>query len=49
MGLLGRANKGQIAVHLQEVEICVHIVRGRHSIQDEVETAHVLAHLVAIS
>ena len=42
---LGRADEGHRAVSLQQVEVAVQVVCGRHRVEDEVEAAQVLLHL----
>src|SRR5436190_8337479 len=46
---LGRADKSEIAIATKESEISVDIVIGGHGIEDEIEAAGVLLHLIVIA
>lgn len=42
---VGRADHGEGAVDLQQVEIGVHVVRGGDGVQDEIEAVGVFGHV----
>src|ERR1017187_10299086 len=48
-GLGGCADKGKVAVEAEQVEIGVNVVPGGDGVEDEVEAARVLFHLVGIA
>ena len=47
--LLGRADEGEVAVAAEQVDIGVDVVIGGDGVEDEVEAAGVLLHLVGIA
>ena len=47
--LLRRADEGDVAVAAQQIDVSVDVVIGSDSVEDEVEAAGVLLHLVRIA
>ena len=47
--LLWRAHHGDVAVAAQQVDVGVDVVFGGHGVEDEVEAAGVLGHLVGVA
>ena len=48
-GLLGRADEGEVAVAAEQVDVGVDVVLGGDGVEDEVEAAGVLLHLVGVA
>ena len=48
-GLRRGADEGQVAVEAKQVEVCVDVVIGGDGVEDEVEAAGVLLHLVGVA
>jgi hypothetical protein len=47
--LLRRADEGEVAIAAEEFDIGVNVVIGGDGVQDEVEAARVLLHLLAVA
>ena len=46
--LFRRANEGEVAVAAQQIDVCLDVMFGGDSIENEIEAAGVLLHLVCI-
>ena len=47
--LLGRAHEREVAVTAEQTDIGVDVVIGAHRVEDEIEAAGVLLHLVGVA
>ena len=48
-GFCGSADKGEVAVDAEQIDIGVDVVIGGDGVEDEVEAAGVLLHLVGVA